>query len=84
MLKNKLDTEMCEKTLATPTQNIREPFSHQSSSNEVTWLKLYKKGQRFIFFLNLGHNCMGSRSLGGKRLYLKKSEISSLQMGGWV
>ena len=37
MLENKSDTKMCEKTLATSTQNIREPFSHQNSSNEATW-----------------------------------------------
>ena len=29
--------EMREKTLATSTQNIREPFSHQNSSNQATW-----------------------------------------------
>ena len=34
---NKSDAEMYEKTLATSTQNIREPFSRQNSSNEATW-----------------------------------------------
>ena len=43
---------MCEKTLATSTQNIREPFSRQNSSNEATQ---YFQSRIFCIFMRIWH-----------------------------